>query len=319
MTEPILPPLARSALERDYQLRSNPELFDLLWAENNTRVLAMHEGKVLLKPGATIPKLALMPVEAVPTATLRVFLGRTVDSEEAISSGSAIVLAVLSENGAREIEPESSAWQSLRSIGGVLGDFDAGLFTQALALANWHLKHTHCPNCGTPTVIEQGGWVRRCFKDSMEWFPRIDPAIIVSILDQQDRLLLGSQASWPENQWSILAGFVEPGESLEAAVIREMHEETGLRVSNPEYIFSQAWPYPLSLMLGFKARANSEDQLLPDGEEIVRLRWFSKAELESEAAKILLPPRSSISRAMIELWYGSKILSARESGNNGDQ
>jgi NAD+ diphosphatase len=117
----------------------------------------------------------------------------------------------------------------------------------------------------------------------------------------------------------VLAGFVEPGESLEAAVVREMKEESSLDVSEPEYIYSQGWPYPYSLMLGFSAKAKSSQQLLPDGEEIVRLRWFSRDELEKEASGILLPGKASISRAMIELWFGKEISSASETSSNGQQ
>jgi NTP pyrophosphohydrolases containing a Zn-finger, probably nucleic-acid-binding len=129
--------------------------------------------------------------------------------------------------------------------------------------------------------------------------------------------LLGSQGVWEENRWSVLAGFVEPGESLEAAVVREMKEESGLDVTEPTYIYSQGWPYPLSLMLGFSAKAKSSQQLLPDGEEIVRLRWFSRADLQAEASELLLPGKATISRAMIELWFGKEISSASETSTNG--
>jgi NAD+ diphosphatase len=246
-------------------------------------------------------------------------LGKTTIETPLEAKGSAIVLAVVNDNSAMSIEPDPALWQSLRALGSELSDRDAGLFTQSLAVANWHEKNQHCPKCGTPTVIEQGGWVRRCFKDNNEIFPRTDPAIIVAITDQEDRILLGSQGTWEQNRWSILAGFVEAGESLEAAVVREMKEECGLDVFDVEYLYSQSWPFPQSLMLGFTAKADSSIVFLPDGEEIVKLRWFSRAEIAAEAKSLLLPSDSTISRALIELWYGSAIDSAAEETKNGEQ
>ena len=319
MTEIKLPPLARWELDRDYLSRSNPELFDQLWALETTRVLVMHEGKALVRKSVSNPALALLPVEQVPTANLRVYLGKTTTATLSEPAGSAIVLAIVNDNSAKQIEADQSQWQSLRKLGAELSDRDTGLFTQSLALSNWHQVNQHCPKCGTPTVVEQGGWVRRCFKDSTEMFPRTDPAIIVAIVDQDDRILLGSQGNWEENRWSILAGFVEAGESLEAAVVREMKEECGLEVFDLEYLYSQSWPFPQSLMLGFTAKADSSATLRPDGEEIVKLRWFSRQDLEDEASTLLLPSSSTISLALIELWYGAKINSAPEKSTNGQQ
>lgn len=319
MTEIKLPPLARWELDRDYLSRARPELFDELWGNDATRVLAMHAGKVLLRADSQTPKLNLMQVDQVPTANLRVYLGKTSSATSSEAAGAAIVLAIVNENSANQIEPDASKWIGLRSLGAELSDRDAGLFTQALALYNWHEINQHCPKCGTPTVVEQGGWARRCFKDNNEIFPRTDPAIIVAITDQEDRILLGSQGTWEQNRWSILAGFVEAGESLEAAVVREMKEECGLEVFEVEYLYSQSWPFPQSLMLGFKAKADSSIEFVPDGEEIVKLRWFSRAEIAAEAKSILLPSDSTISRALIELWYGSAIDSAAEETKNGQQ
>ena len=319
MTEIKLPPLARWELDRDYLSRSRPELFDELWSTESTRVLVLHQGKALVRKGPSSPELSLLPVEKVPAANLRVYLGKTTIETALEPKGSAIVLAVVNDNSAMSIEADPTLWQSLRTLGSELSDRDAGLFTQSLAVANWHEINQHCPKCGTPTVIEQGGWVRRCFKDNNEIFPRTDPAIIVAITDQEDRILLGSQGTWEQNRWSILAGFVEAGESLEAAVVREMKEECGLEVFDVEYLYSQSWPFPQSLMLGFRAKADSSIEFLPDGEEIVKLRWFSRAEIAAEAKSLLLPSDSTISRALIELWYGSAIDSAAEETKNGQQ
>jgi NAD+ diphosphatase len=279
----------------------------------------MHDGKVLLRPGTQTPQLLMLPVDQVPTANLRVYLGKTTSETSFEPAGAAIVLALVNDNSANQIQPDSSAWVGLRGLGAELSDRDAGIFTQALALANWHQTNQHCPKCGTPTVIEQGGWSRRCFKDNNEIFPRTDPAIIVAITDQHDRILLGSQGTWESNRWSILAGFVEAGESLEAAVVREMKEECGLEVFEIEYLYSQSWPFPQSLMLGFRAKADSSVEFTPDGEEIVKLRWFSRADIAAEASKLLLPSDSTISRSLIELWYGSPIDSESKETKNGQQ
>jgi NAD+ diphosphatase len=309
-----LPPLARSALDRDYLLRANPDLFTVLRNQPNTWALLMHQGKVLLGENSG---LSLVPLGSAPSSSVMVYLGKTIQSSPSAAAGAAICLVVIDQGQADAIQPDQKRWISLRATGAGLSDLDAGIFTQGLALANWHLNHTHCPRCGSATEIEQGGWVRRCLVDELELFPRTDPAVIVSILDENDRILLGSQGIWEENRWSILAGFVEPGESLEAAVVREMKEESGLDVSDAKYTYSQGWPYPYSLMLGFTARANSSQEHRPDGEEIARLRWFSRDELAAEASELLLPGRASISRAMIELWFGNELVSATENAAHG--
>jgi len=307
-------PLAQAAIDRDYLSRVRPELFDELWANPQTRVLAMHDGKVLLhqQNAHPIAELKLLSVEQVPSAKLRVYLGKSTVASAYEELGTPIVLAVLSKNAADNLESDPSAWHHLRKSGAGLGARDAGVFTQALALANWHESHQYCSRCGTPTVVEQGGWVRRCFNDDLETYPRTDPAVIVAVIDDQDRILLGSQGVWEENRWSILAGFVEPGESLNAAVEREMFEEAGVRVTEMTYLGSQAWPFPYSLMFGFAARATGEQAEIADGVEIEKLRWFSRQELEQEAPQLLLPGRISISRAIIEQWFGKEIISKTE-------
>ena len=142
-----------------------------------------------------------------------------------------------------------------------------------------------------------------------ELYPRTDAAIIVGITDSHDRLLLGSNALWESNRFSLLAGFVEPGESLEAAVVREVFEESGINVVDPIYLGSQPWPFPASLMLGFTARVDPaiESLLTPDGNEILELRWFSRDELRAALGDILLPGPTSIARSIIELWFGGPI------------
>ena len=314
MSQNQLPPLARSALDRDYLLRANPDFLTFLRNQPNSWALIMHQGKVLLGQNSA---LSLVPLDSAPSSSIVIYLGKTIEPAVSLPTGSSICLVVIDQAQADQIQPDRKLWISLRATGAGLSALDAGIFTQGLALANWHQNNPHCPRCGALTEIEQAGWVRRCPIDQLELFPRTDPAVIVSILDENDRILLGSQGVWEESRWSILAGFVEPGESLEAAVVREMKEESGLDVSDAKYAYSQSWPYPYSLMLGFTARANSTQPLRPDGEEIAKLRWFSREEIVAEARNLLLPGRATISRAMIELWFGSELVSATESAANG--
>jgi NAD+ diphosphatase len=202
-----------------------------------------------------------------------------------------------------------ASWGNLRSIATQLSDRDAGLFTEALSILNWHSSHLFSPRTGERTVVEKAGWVRRDPASGLDVFPRTDPAVIVGVIDSNDRLLLGSNALWESNRYSLLAGFVEPGESLEAAVQREIFEESGVPVVDPVYLGSQPWPFPASLMLGFTASVAPDftGQGTPDGTEILDLRWFSREELAASLNDIRLPGHSSIARAIIEHWYGQPI------------
>jgi NAD+ diphosphatase len=303
--------MAQAVLNRDAEARDDAELFDKLWIEPETRIIVLYKGKTLINDG----HLRLLTTEQATAGKYRVYLGRTTVELGDEKIGTAVVLSVLSDNAAKQIEPDESKWHELRRSGAGLHPRDAALFTQALAIHNWHETHQHCPACGAITVMQQGGWSRLCVSEDRQLFPRTDAAVIVSITDDQDRLLLGTQGSWEQNRWSILAGFVEAAESLEAAVVREMLEESGLLVSNPVYLASQAWPYPYSLMLGFTAKldpSNAPEDIRPDGIEIAKLRWFTRDELKAEAASILLPSKISIARSLIEHWLGEEIISATE-------
>jgi len=188
---------------------------------------------------------------------------------------------------------------TLRDVGAVLSDRDAGLLVATVSLANWHATHSRCPRCGEPTEPRQGGWVRRCVADDSEHFPRTDPAIIVLIHDGGDRCLLGRQPSWPPGRYSTLAGFVEPGESLEQSVAREVREESGVVVEEIVYRGSQPWPFPSSLMLGFEARATGGELGVGD-DELEDVQWFTRDELR--AGRPMLPPPASIAHWLITGW-----------------
>ena len=197
----------------------------------------------------------------------------------------------------------------LREAAALLNDRDAGLFTHAVALANWHATHTHCPRCGTPTVTVAAGHAQRCPADGSEHFPRVNPAVIMLVTDPGDRCLLARNRRWPERRVSILAGFVEPGESAEQAVAREVGEETGITVAKVRYVGSQPWPMPQSLMLGFRASAAGDLEIQVDDEEIAEAHWFSRDELRTALAsrEILLPPPVSIAHRLIQSWYGEEL------------
>jgi NAD+ diphosphatase len=228
-----------------------------------------------------------------------VFLGR--DGDDVYAS----LLAPLSEEHPLQGQLE---WHSLRTVGARLSDLDAGLATSALALQNWHRTHTHCPRCGEPTFVTTAGWVRQCPRDGSEHYPRTDGAVIVAIVDDADRLLLARQAVWQPGHFSIVAGFVEPGETFEAAVAREAFEEVGIRVDDVTYLGSQPWPFPASLMIGCTARALTTE-IVADGTEIEEARWFSREELTQACAsrELLLPSRVSIARRIIEHWFGAEL------------
>ena len=201
---------------------------------------------------------------------------------------------------------------ALRAMGAQMTARDAGLATTATALAAWHARSAYCPSCGGRTEIIEAGWARRCSDCATVHFPRTDPAVIMTVTDTSDRLLLVRGATWAPRRYSVVAGFVEAGESVEAAVAREVREETGLRVADVEYVASQPWPFPRSLMLGCRARlAAGEDRPRPDGQEVIEARLVSRDELTTAAddGSILLPGPTSIARLLIEDWYGGPIVS----------
>ncbi len=201
----------------------------------------------------------------------------------------------------------ADAWAGLRELGADLGDLDAGLLVQAIGILEWHARHRFSPLTGAPTTVERAGWVQRDPTTGAQFFPRTDPAVIMLVHDGADRVVLGRQAAWPPGRFSILAGFVEPGESAEAAVVREVAEEVGLRVTDVRYVGSQPWPFPQSLMLGFLARVEGDDTLVPDVDEIEEASWFTRAELRTGAGPRALPPPVSIARHMLDRWIAGEL------------
>jgi NAD+ diphosphatase len=199
------------------------------------------------------------------------------------------------------------AWTGLREIGADLDDLDAGLLAEAIGILEWHERNRFSPLSGAATTIEKAGWVQRDPKTGAEMFPRTDPAVIMLVHDGADRCVLGRQAVWPPGRFSILAGFVEPGESAEGAVAREVAEEVGVQVTDIRYVGSQPWPFPQSLMLGCTPRVDGETTLRLDEDEIEEARWFTREELRSGSGPRALPPPVSIARHIIDRWVDGDL------------
>ena len=213
------------------------------------------------------------------------------------------LVTVESAHAERIVDASGAALLDLRSAGGVFTAFDAGLFAYARGLAHWQTRTRFCTVCGAPLLLEAGGHRAKCTNSqcSTEHFPRTDPAILV-IVGHGERCLLGRGSQWPERRFSTLAGFVEPGETLEDAVRREVFEEAGVRVAECDYHSSQPWPFPASIMLGFTAEA--QEPTITLGSELAEARWFSVAELVDglKARTLGLSSPLSVSYRLIEHW-----------------
>ncbi len=301
---PLMPALSRSALDRDYLSRLGGVL--ALAEDPRTRIIVLHAGRAL----GGVDGLRLLHITGLPAVEVEtaVFLGRSRVTWPDLEQGAAVLAVALDDDQASAIDGD---WLDLRRVGAELSDRDAGLFTQALALANWHRVARFSPATGAATSVAQSGWVRVDPELGTEHYPRTDPAVIVAVLDDDDRILLGSNVTWEPGRFSLLAGFVEPGESLEAAVVREIFEEAGVVVTDPVYRGSQPWPFPASLMLGFEARIapGTSPEPTPDGTELRELRWFTRDDVRAEvnAGTLLLPGRASIAHAIIADWFGEPL------------
>ena len=208
--------LARGTLDRAGLRRKDPELLPSLLEDPSTRVMELIAGRAEVIESDRDVALFLRSPGERDASRLAVFLGQDGDGTAYLG----VVGDALAVAGDSLDPPETSQWRTLREVGALLPDRDAGLFATMLGLANWHASHTHCPRCGATTEPDQSGWIRRCTQDGSEHYPRTDPAVIMAVTDADDRLLLARSPHWPQGRLSVLAGFVEPGESLEAAVAR---------------------------------------------------------------------------------------------------
>jgi NAD+ diphosphatase len=201
--------------------------------------------------------------------------------------------------------PPAGAVTGLRDAAARLSQSEGGLAAYASALANWHRAHPHCARCGAATEIAEAGFLRRCPACGAHHHPRTDPVVIMLVIDAEaDRVLLGRQPTWPPGRYSALAGFVEPGESLEEAVAREVLEEAGVEIREARYVASQPWPFPSSLMLGFMADHAAGEPVARDG-ELDDVRWVTRAELQDAVegrGERAVPPPLAIARRLIDEW-----------------
>jgi NAD+ diphosphatase len=286
--KPLKLPLAVAEVDRSAHLRSDEAYIKSAWP--NALVLQFisekfvsHSNQLTFVKGASLGEY---------DSQIDYFLG--------VKDGENFFLRHLND------ETLTSEFKSLRAIGSFLSPRDIGLAVHAQGLANWHSKHPRCSLCGGPTVVVLAGAVRRCPADQSEHYPRTDGAIIVLIKDDKDQVLLGRQKVWPKHRFSTFAGFVEPGESFEHCVIREVREEAGVELTKINYLGSQPWPFPASLMIAFEAVTNTPELARADGDEIEEIRWFSREDMKAAIAdkSLILPLEISVARQMINAWYG---------------
>ncbi len=294
-----VPLLSRVGADRADHLRTDIDAAIAGWADaavlriDNRNQVMVADGRVLLGAAAKLGDKP--PVDAV-------FLGRLPDGRHVWGARAALEAA---DDGAGEVS-------DLRRGGQTLDDVSAQLVASALALLNWHEHARYSAVDGSPTKAVKAGWSRVNPLTGHEEFPRIDPAIIVLIHDGHDRAVLARQTVWPQRLFSLLAGFVEAGESFESCVVREVAEEVGLTVTDVEYLGSQPWPFPRSLMVGFHAIGDPEQEFIFHDGEIAEAAWFTRAEVRAalqhgdwssdSSSRLLLPGSISIAREIIESW-----------------
>jgi NAD+ diphosphatase len=289
------------ALDRADALRDRPEALRAHWSQSRVvrvdgegRTPAAADGGLLATSGDS---LTLAPEDAV-------FLGMRGDE--------AWFAAPLPADAA------DAPRVDLRTAAAQWSPFEATVFAQARAVLHWQSRHRFCGACGGTLHYLRGGWQGHCDACGLDHYPRTDPAVIVAITDGE-RLLLGRQAAWPPRRYSTLAGFVEPGETLEQTIAREVMEESGVRVRRSRYLASQPWPFPSSLMLGFLAEAEP-DPPQPD-QELEDVRWFDRDEVgaalrgDNREQGLLLSPSISISRWLIECWHAGATVASTADTN----
>jgi NAD+ diphosphatase len=290
-----------SKMDRAGHLRSNQITLDQLWAK--AKIVHFSDGRLAVSASATeLRFLSAADVEALIKSGEfksgeKYFLGLDqLDNQP--------YFAWNSNHPKSESDDAPVGYATLREIGGALNELQMELALHSVALSNWHNTHPHCARCGAQTSVSMGGAVRLCDADKSEHYPRTDCAVIVLVRDSDDRILLGRQAIWPEGRFSCFAGFLEPGETFEQCVQREVYEESGLAVREINYLGSQPWPFPASIMISFEAITDFPEVARPDGEEIVEIKWLSRSELKAQVAdgSLSMPPSMSVSRKMIDRW-----------------
>jgi NAD+ diphosphatase len=293
------------ALDRASTLRADPEwIARRLGDSTSTAVFAGRDG--ILTRNGDAPELVRRPIDDLAAAGVGlaepILLG--LEEDRALF---AVDLDALPRASAEALTHGATV-VALRAAGALLPRSEGGLAAYLVAMLNWHRRHRFCPNCGTPTAVAEAGYSRSCPSCGAVHFPRTDPVVIM-LVDGGGQLLLGRHAEWPPLRYSVLAGYVAPGETLEEAVAREVREESGIEIEDPRYVASQPWPFPHSLMLGFEARADGGEPTARDG-ELEDVRWFTldaaRAAVGGQSSELELPPPASIARLLIERWVAAR-------------
>lgn len=304
------PPMTGGEFDRDAATRLDEAALDRAWSAPGTRLLRVKEGLVAVRSaGPQEAVLDLVPVSGEREAEY-CFLGRI--------GGEAVFASVVSDAEPRGDEPVAG-WLHPFDFASWLSGVESEMLAVALALTAWHQSMGFSPRDGGPTTPANGGWARHD-QHGGEHFPRTDPVVIVSVV-HDDKLLLGSNVLWESGRFSLLAGFVEAGESAEQAVAREIEEESGLRVTDIRYVTSQPWPFPRSFMMGFQATLApgvDPDRLQPDPGEISELRWFTRDELRNPGPGLKLPMPMSIARWLIDRWVSEGDAVDRAARTSGE-
>ena len=287
-----------SRIDRSSHLRENPATLDLLWSK--AQILQIAQGRIGATGYLDADRVASLIASGEFKEGSRYFLGL-----DALT-GHPYFAWDTQWSVAKTDDEMKVGFTTLRDVGAALSAIDVELALHGVALSNWHRAHPCCAKCGAPTRVDLGGAVRVCDIDKSQHHPRTDGAVIVLIRDNDDRILLGHQPIWPEGRFSCFAGFLEPGETFEQCVAREVFEESGVSVREINYLGSQPWPFPASIMISFDAVTDFPEAARPDGSEITEVKWFTRDQLraEAKAGTLLLPPTISVARKMIERWLG---------------
>ena len=287
-----------SRIDRAGHLRENPTTLAQLWTR--AKILQICQGRLPSDGYLSAEQVATLIASGEFKEGSRYFLGLDAITEDPYFAWDTEWCA------AKTDEEMKVGLARLREVGIDLTSIDAELAMHAVALSNWHQSHPCCARCGAQTRVDLGGAVRVCDVDKSQHHPRTDCAAIVLIRDNDDRILLGHQPVWPEGRFSTFAGFLEPGETFEQCVAREVYEESGVRVRAITYLGSQPWPFPASIMMAFDAVTDFPETARPDGVEISEVKWFTREQFKAEAkaGTLLLPPTISVARKMIERWLG---------------
>ena len=295
-----------SCIDRAGELRTNQSTLDSLWLK--AKILHIADGRIAARDEkltlASATEISTIAASGKFTKGFHYFLGLDLTDRSPYFVWDTQWVGEVAD------EVKVEGFTTLREIGAQLSPIESELALHATALSNWHLAHPRCPRCGGATRVDLGGAARYCDADQSQHHPRTDSAVIVLIKDRADRILLGHQPVWPEGRFSTFAGFLEPGETFEQCVSREVFEESHIKVSEITYLGSQPWPFPASIMIAFEAVTDNPEAAQGDGEEITEVKWFSRAELKAAAAdgSLLLPPSISVARKMIEGWLGEKAV-----------